>query len=109
MRRDDNFTILTCRLSPHLGASTSWNPWGQSRPVTGTVVPCTHLLNEKPPKLFFSPLDELDLGSHCSTINFGPAHFAKHYSGDRIRKEWAGHVARMAEKTGAYRVLVGDT
>jgi len=28
-------------------------------------------------------------------------------SGDKIRMRWAGHVARAADRKGAYRVLVG--
>ena len=33
MRRANNLTIFTCRLSWNLGASTSWKPQGLSRPV----------------------------------------------------------------------------
>ena len=33
VRRADNLTTLMCRLSWNLGASTSWNPQGLSRPV----------------------------------------------------------------------------
>jgi len=35
LRRADNLTTFTCRLSWNLGASTSWNPQGLSRPVRG--------------------------------------------------------------------------
>jgi hypothetical protein len=31
----DNLTTFMCRLSINLGASTSWNPKGLSRPVIG--------------------------------------------------------------------------
>jgi hypothetical protein len=31
----DNLTTFMCRLSGNLGASTSWNPQGLSRPVMG--------------------------------------------------------------------------
>jgi len=30
-----------------------------------------------------------------------------HYSGDQIEMGWTGHVARMGERRGAYRVTVG--
>jgi hypothetical protein len=33
----DNLTTFMCRLSRNLGASTSWNPLGLSRPVTRLV------------------------------------------------------------------------
>jgi hypothetical protein len=33
----DNITALMCRLSRNLGASTSWNPKGLSRPVMGLL------------------------------------------------------------------------
>jgi hypothetical protein len=33
----DNLTIFMCRLSWNLGASTSWNPQGMSRPVQGLL------------------------------------------------------------------------
>jgi hypothetical protein len=35
--RSDNLTTFTCRLSWNLGASTSWNPQGLSRPVMGLL------------------------------------------------------------------------
>jgi hypothetical protein len=37
MRRADNLTTFMCRLSINLGASTSWNPKGLSRPVMGLL------------------------------------------------------------------------
>ena len=37
MRRSDNLTTFMCRLSWNLGASTSWNPQGLSRPVMGLL------------------------------------------------------------------------
>ena len=37
MRRADNLTTFMCRLSRNLGASTSWNPQGLSRPVMGLL------------------------------------------------------------------------
>jgi hypothetical protein len=37
MHRADNLTIFMCRLSWHLGASTSWNPQGLSRAVMGLL------------------------------------------------------------------------
>ena len=37
MRRADNATTFMCRLSGNLGASTSWNPQGLSRPVMGLL------------------------------------------------------------------------
>jgi hypothetical protein len=33
----DNLTTFMCRLSRNLGASTSWNPLGLSRPVMGLI------------------------------------------------------------------------
>jgi hypothetical protein len=33
----DNLTIFMCRLSGHLGATSSWNPHGWSRPVMGLL------------------------------------------------------------------------
>jgi hypothetical protein len=37
VRRADNLTTFMCRLSRHLGASTSWNPKGLSRSVMGLL------------------------------------------------------------------------
>jgi hypothetical protein len=37
VRRTDNLTTFMCRLSRNLGASTSWNPLGLSRPVMGLI------------------------------------------------------------------------
>jgi hypothetical protein len=37
VRRADNLTAFTCRLSRNLGGSTSWNPKGLSRPVQGLL------------------------------------------------------------------------
>ena len=37
VRRADNLTAFTCRLSWNLGASTPWNPHGLSRPVMGLL------------------------------------------------------------------------
>jgi hypothetical protein len=37
VRRADNLTTFKCRLSRNLGASTSWNPKGLSRPVMGLL------------------------------------------------------------------------
>jgi len=36
--RADNLTTFMCRLSWNLGASTSWNPLGLSRPVMGLLL-----------------------------------------------------------------------
>ena len=41
MRRADNLTTFICRLSWNLGAWSSWNPQGLSRPVIGLL----YLLN----------------------------------------------------------------
>jgi hypothetical protein len=35
--RADNLTTFMCRLSWNLGASTSWNPQGLSRPIMGLL------------------------------------------------------------------------
>jgi len=37
VHRPDNLTTFMCRLSWNLGASTSWNPPGPSRPVMGLL------------------------------------------------------------------------
>jgi hypothetical protein len=37
VRRADNLTTFMCQLSRNLGASTSWNPQGLSRPVMGLL------------------------------------------------------------------------
>jgi hypothetical protein len=37
VRKADNLTIFMCRLSINLGAQTSWNPEGLSRPVMGLL------------------------------------------------------------------------
>ena len=37
VRKADNLTTFMCRLSWSLGASTSWNPQGLSRPVMGLL------------------------------------------------------------------------
>jgi hypothetical protein len=37
VRRADNLTAFMCRLFWNLGASTSWNPQGLSRPVMGLL------------------------------------------------------------------------
>jgi hypothetical protein len=37
VRRADNLTTFMCQLSRNLGASTSWNPVGLSRPVMGLL------------------------------------------------------------------------
>jgi len=37
VRRADNLTTFMCRLSWNLGASSSWNPLGLSRPVMGLL------------------------------------------------------------------------
>jgi hypothetical protein len=37
LRRADNLTTYICRLSRNLGALTSWNPQGLSRPVMGLL------------------------------------------------------------------------
>jgi hypothetical protein len=35
VRRADNLTTFTCRMSKHLNSSTSWNPQGLARPIQG--------------------------------------------------------------------------
>jgi len=37
MRKADNLITFMCRSSWNLGASTSWNPQGLSRPVMGLL------------------------------------------------------------------------
>jgi hypothetical protein len=41
----DKLTNFICRLSGNLGASTSWNPQGLSKPVEGLL--CLYLLTIK--------------------------------------------------------------
>jgi len=31
----------------------------------------------------------------------------KNYPGDKFKKRWARHVARMRDRSGAYKILVG--
>jgi hypothetical protein len=38
VHKADNLTTFMCRLSRNLGASTSWNHKGLSRPVMGLVL-----------------------------------------------------------------------
>jgi len=44
MFRADNLTTFMCRLSSNMGASTSWNPQGLSRPVMGLLYLYLYLL-----------------------------------------------------------------
>jgi hypothetical protein len=37
VRRADNLTTFMCQMSRNSGPSTSWNPKGLSRPVTGKL------------------------------------------------------------------------
>jgi hypothetical protein len=46
VRRADNLTTFMCRLSRNLGASTSWNPKGLSRPVMGLLYLCFYYRDE---------------------------------------------------------------
>jgi hypothetical protein len=41
---NDNLTTFMCRLAWNLGASTSWNPHGLSRPAMGLLYLCLYLL-----------------------------------------------------------------
>jgi len=43
VRRADNLATFMCRLSWNLGAKTSWNPQGLSRPVIGLLYLFTFL------------------------------------------------------------------
>jgi hypothetical protein len=45
VRTADNLTTFMCRLSKNLGASTSWNPKGLSRPVMGLLYIYLYLEN----------------------------------------------------------------
>ena len=45
VRRADNLTNFMCRLSWNLGAWTSWNPQGLSRPVIGLLYLYPHVSN----------------------------------------------------------------
>jgi hypothetical protein len=38
VRKADNLTTFKCRSSRNLGALTSWNPKGLSRPVMGLLI-----------------------------------------------------------------------
>jgi len=38
VRKADNLTTFMCRLSWNLGASTSWNTQGLSRPLMGLLL-----------------------------------------------------------------------
>ena len=48
VRKADNLTNFKCRLSRNLGASTSWNPEGLSRPVMGLFYLCLYMLDAAP-------------------------------------------------------------
>ena len=58
MRGTDNLTASLCRLSWNVGASTSWNPQGLSRPVMGLLyLYLTYSVTEEDPFLLrFDPL-----------------------------------------------------
>jgi hypothetical protein len=43
VRRADNLTTFMCRLSKNLGASTSWDPKGLSRPAMGLLFICIYI------------------------------------------------------------------
>jgi len=47
VRRTDNLTTFICRLSRNLGASTSWNSQGLSRPVMGLFTFTYNHMNTK--------------------------------------------------------------
>jgi len=38
VRKADKLTTFMCQLSSNLGALTSWNPLGLSRPVMGLLI-----------------------------------------------------------------------
>jgi len=56
--RADNPTTFMCQVSWNLGASTSWNPQGPSRPVKGFLYPlpfvCTLWATHGQPRMRFS-------------------------------------------------------
>jgi hypothetical protein len=58
VRRADNLTTFMCRLTRNLGASTSWNPKGLSRPVMGLL----YLMQARD-----QPSCEMHPRAHCLT------------------------------------------
>jgi hypothetical protein len=89
VRRADNLTTFKRRLSINLGASTSWNPVGLSRPVMGLLY---LLQSELLAETVFSALHHLLSPSLSSTpFNFSP--FPTHY-GHQLQQSYGaiGHV-----------------
>ena len=93
VRRADNLTTFMCRLSWNLGASTSWNPQCLSRHAMGLLYLCVCVcvcvcvfINEELNDLYSLPNIDRVIESR--------------------RTRWAGHVAHMRDRRGAYRVLV---
>jgi hypothetical protein len=56
VRRADNLTTFMCRLSGNLGAPTSWNPKGLSRPIMGLLYLYLYLQVRDPYPLLCRPL-----------------------------------------------------
>ena len=103
-----------------MGTLTSWNPPGRSRPVTGLLYLFIFVIRckDKDKNLFI----------YFSSLIFGPKRDEITGEWRKLRSEelddlysspnvvrviksrimrWAGHVARMGESRGVYRVLVG--
>jgi hypothetical protein len=66
MRRADNLTNLMCRLSWNLGASTSWNPLGLSRPVMELLYLYLSLVRLQSGGSLFQ------VGGWCKSLNIRP-------------------------------------
>jgi hypothetical protein len=74
VHRADNLTTFMCQLSRNLGASTSWNPKGLSRPVMGLLyIYYLHLISVllyKPGNSQITSLTSL-FGSSVRGLNYG--------------------------------------
>jgi hypothetical protein len=65
VRRAYNLTTFMCQLSWNLGASTSWNPLGLSRPVMGLL----YLFFLLPSKCYGKKLVDLYFCSPCMPLD----------------------------------------
>ena len=90
MRRADNLTTFMCRLSWNLGASTSWNPQGLSRPVMGLL----YLLSSLSCDMIFIYCNLVSTGWQWP-VNQTCKCFAR--TGTTMKMQWRGHVTNTAK------------